>query len=546
MDQSTFNNQPYPRFDPHTGRRLPKPKEIFTPIEIFMAWSSMIAGYAFCRAFPFSSHPLGSLLYILMLYLVTYIYLIIKRKKLSGISITLSAAAIIISPSLILTANAFFHFLITVYAFAAWCYLVYASNGNCLEKGFSNFLIIDFSKAIFMLPFSSFEKIFSALTTKNNKKGKRIFVKILLGLLIALLPTAIVFALLSYDSNFVALSKKILILDWEDFFLHLFSFIMGIPIAMYLFGALYSSERNKCSDNITAEKCGFLSTKIRCIPLLTALAATCPILLVYCIFFASQWDYYLSAFSGILPDTLTYAEYARSGFFQLCAVSIINLILIALLGLFVRQKEGGPKILIRILSVIFSLITLILMATAFSKLYLYIQRFGLTPLRVYAGWFMIMLAVVFLLVIIKQLFRKFKIIPIGTLVCIVMFGILTLSGIDTWIAEYNTKRFINGSLETIDIAALEELGDAAIPSMVKIVLEMDNKNGTDIRALSFDEVYCYDKEQEQSDYKLLCTIIYNFADREPVKFFSFSFPRMRAEQAIADAKIEKLSLPDSH
>ena len=51
---------------------------------------------------------------------------------------------------------------------------------------------------------------------------------------------------------------------------------------------------------------------------------------VYLLFFGAQAATLFSAFAGVRPEGLTYAEYARQGFFELCGVAMINL---AVLGL---------------------------------------------------------------------------------------------------------------------------------------------------------------------------------------------------------------------
>jgi hypothetical protein len=104
---------------------------------------------------------------------------------------------------------------------------------------------------------------------------------------------------------------------------------------------------------------------------LTAFAAALPILVIYCIFFASQGKVYLSAFSGVLPQNFSYAEYAREGFFQLCSVSIINLIIIVAVITFMKKKTKAASVLLKIVSLIFSVFTLVLIATAIAKLVMY-------------------------------------------------------------------------------------------------------------------------------------------------------------------------------
>ena len=181
------------------------------------------------------------------------------------------------------------------------------------------------------------------------------------------------------------------------------------------------------------------------------------------------------------------------------------------------------------------MITLGLIATAFSKLYLYITRFGLTPKRIYAAWFMVILAVVFLLIILKQFVLRFRLIPTATLVCVALFGALALSGTDGVIARHNVDRYLDGSLKTVDVEAMEDLGDAAIPELVRLAKALDRANGTDISEFRYDVADFYDNYlYNRVGYALL-----NAADREPHTFYSFTLPRYRAEAALKSAGIRK-------
>ena len=63
---------------------------------------------------------------------------------------------------------------------------------------------------------------------------------------------------------------------------------------------------------------------------------------VYLVYLFSQLAYFFNAFRGLLPEgyDFSYAEYARRGFFELCAVAGINLVLLMGAMLFSRKKEG--------------------------------------------------------------------------------------------------------------------------------------------------------------------------------------------------------------
>lgn len=523
------------RYDPQTGipiytQKPPAEKENFSVPEVLFAWLSLLAGYAFCRVFPVTAHPFGGMLFIFAIFITTAIVLKCKGASFGAMPVAVGLTALLLTPALFISANAMIHFLVYVYALVVWCYFVYAVTGNQLEHGYSDLLIADFFKAVFVMPFASFEKLYRAVFSGKGKGSNKSFLKILLGVAIAIIPTAVVVALLSYDRAFVELFQKLIRFSWAEFFSHVFSAILGIPVGMYFYGLFYSSHKQKCGDTVTAEKCRAAAVRVKIVPAITAVAATLPVLAVYVIFFISQWQYYVSAFSGLLPNTTSFADYARSGFFQLCAVSVINLVFIILLQLFVRRKQTSPTAVTRVLSIIFSFFTMVLIATAIAKLALYVNRYGLTPKRVYAGWFMLMLAVIFVLILLKQVIHRIKLVPTTGLVCVVLFGVLALSGSDTLIAEYNVNRYLNGTLQTVDVDAMEDLGDAAVPAMVRLVKQLDQQNGTDIRTFDYDSA--------DEFYEEVGTYLYNAAAQGEYDLYSFTLPRAKAVKALRTAGIK--------
>jgi len=523
------------RYDTQTGEMIydlpaPKERETYSVFEILFAWLCLAAGYVFCRVFPVVLHPFGGFLFIVILLIGTVILQKCRKVRLGLMPMVLIGTALLLSPSLFLSANKLIHMLVYNYSLVVWLYSLYGADGGTLEGGYSDLLAMDFLKAVFVLPFTSFSKLLPALFSGKGK-GRGVLLKALLGIAMAVIPTAVVISLLSYDKSFTALFGKIFALDWGTLFSHIFSLLVAIPLAMYFYGVFFSSVRKKCVDKVTASRCREKASKLRLLPALTALVSVLPLLAVYGIFFISQWGYYTSAFTGVLPDNISYAEYAREGFFQLCAVSVINLLLIVLICFFVRRKEEKPTVLIRVLSLSFSVATLILMVTAFSKLYLYIDRFGLTPKRLYAGWFMVVLALVFILVMVKQFACRFKLLPTAMLACVGLFAVLALSRSDALIAEYNVDRYLNGSLKTIDISAMQDLGDAAIPSMARLGGELARRTGTTLAA--------YNYRTYNGLYDEVAAYLYHRAEyyKEPMSFFSFTLPRLRAERALDAAGI---------
>ena len=100
-----------------------------------------------------------------------------------------------------------------------------------------------------------------------------------------------------------------------------------------------------------------------------------------------------------------YAGFARDGFFELCRVSVVNLLVLWGLRLFQKTSPQRPTVATRIFDSLLCCQTLLLIALALCKMGLYIRYCGVTWLRVCTTWFMVLLAVVFGLMLLSQ-FRE--------------------------------------------------------------------------------------------------------------------------------------------
>jgi len=190
--------------------------------------------------------------------------------------------------------------------------------------------------------------------------------------------------------------------------------------------------------------------------------------LIYVVFFAAMGSYLFSGFAGRLPGGQTYADYARNGFFQLSVVAAINLAVVGFGDLFAVRRGGAYPSLLRWLSLALSVLTLLLIATAISKMALYIGAFGLTRLRLYTFSFMIALAVVFVVIGLRHLVR-FRVGPPLVSFLLVAFLALSWANTDRIIAEYNVSQYEAGHLTTLDIDYLaNSLSSATVPTLVEL------------------------------------------------------------------------------
>ena len=107
-----------------------------------------------------------------------------------------------------------------------------------------------------------------------------------------------------------------------------------------------------------------------------------------------------------------------------------------------------------------SVFTLLITATAISKMVLYIQNYGLTQLRVYTTWFMVLTALIFVYVIIRQFKANFPFMRAAAMTFTLMFALLCFSRPDAVIARYNME-YCSEQLTFTDIKEMCDLSSDA-------------------------------------------------------------------------------------
>ena len=422
--------------------------------ETVFAWIAVATAYIYCRMFPAYSRPLGAFLLIMALYAAGGIFMRISGKaRQNRRSVFTVASAMLFSLSFLLSSNGLIHFL--AFAWAVGCFFLWImfSFGGGLEARAGGLLFYDVLKATVVMPFASFGAAFSSLLPLRKKDGTpqrcgRQVGFAALGLFAAIIPTAIVIALLSYDEAFGRIGERIGKFLSDDILDRAVALLFAIPISAYGFGAFISGIDPKNEKYMSADSCRKFSDSAKFAPETTACFALLPLLIVYAVFFISQWSYYVSAFSGRLPEGVEiYSKYAREGFGELCAVSGINAAVMLVISAFTkRRRTDRHSPVMRVFIGLLAVSTLILVATALSKMALYINAYGLTRLRVYASWFMILIAAGFLIALIKEIAPRFNAVCALLAVFVLLFGALALSDPDRIIAEYNVDRYIDGTL----------------------------------------------------------------------------------------------------
>ncbi len=289
-----------------------------------------------------------------------------------------------------------------------------------------------------------------------SKKEHRTIKKIILGIIITIPLLIIVLILLaSADSIFFSKIINLLIKVFSlgifesETYINLFlRIIIILFLSVYLIALLYNIiEDNFCENDVNSKtKKGI--DKIIGNTMLTILN------IVYLIFCYIQISVLFMKIGNMLD--YEYATYARQGFFQLMAVSLINLSLILIT--FRRNEQDNRLNYTKIMNICLAIFTLIILCSSFYRMYLYEQEFGYTFLRLMVYFILITEAILIIATIMYIIGMKINLCKTFFVVIVSMYILVNYINIDNMIAKNNIdKYFASGTEAEIDIYYLQTL-----------------------------------------------------------------------------------------
>jgi Domain of unknown function (DUF4173) len=159
---------------------------------------------------------------------------------------------------------------------------------------------------------------------------------------------------------------------------------------------------------------------------------------------------------------LTYAEYARHGFFELLAVAVLVLLVLLAADALVPGRKGGGALVFRCLCAGLLALVFVVMASALQRMRLYEHAYGLTQLRVYAVGIIAWLGVVFAWYGVTVLRGRRRSFALGAVVAgFAATAVLNLVNPDALIVRTNLDR------SRVDVPYVAGLSDDAVPAMLE-------------------------------------------------------------------------------
>lgn len=326
-----------------------------------------------------------------------------------------------------------------------------------------------------------FTKVFGKLSNQQKNQTKDTMLKkVLLGVLISLPILAILVALLSS-------ADQVFHRFFRDFFDGIFkldftkiSFLITFALIwIYAIGYVVQAKINHDQ--------GLSPVVMKNVQVDIVVGATVLILinLLFFVFSAIQVAFLFRGGFMTLPEGMVYSEYAREGFFQLLLVTIINFsVIITFVSLLKGSMTSG---LLRVLLLLLCLFTSVLIASSFYRMYLYIDVYGYTVLRLCVVTFLVMEVLLIAVTMVTLLHSNFAFGKWFVSICFLFYLIVNVTGTDYVATRLNIDRYFQGKQETLDVTFTRTDG--------LYLIEEFRQNGHDIPLRQYYDYY-YDPGEE--------------------------------------------------
>ena len=438
----------------------------------YLLISALILGFLFDLLFYGKPLGLSYPLYIIALYIVLFWNMKKNRLLKFESRLLLGIPILALSFSYLIYSNQIFavlNFVVIPILFVAQTLLLTSNNRY---EWFKSQFLLEVIHGIVARPLVNCLKPFSVISTFANRGASpskfRVASKVFTGFLAAMALLMIIVPLLaSADDVFRQLIERIPNvfrgLSMNELFPRL---IMVTVVTCLVFSYLWSLFRAKTRLNEAVTEIDSRQKPGAFLDPITTSTMLLLIDLLYAVFMAIQFSYLFGSLRYGLPQNFTFAQYARKGFFELVAVTLINLII--LLGTMNFTKSSGSKLnkVVKILNTALVASTFVMLLSAHFRMSMYEDVYGFTYLRVLTHAFMGYLFVLFVITLVKIWRQTEHLLKYYLVISVVAYTLINYINIDSIIVKNNLERYNKGN--PIDILYLTTLSYDVVPKLVDL------------------------------------------------------------------------------
>lgn len=180
------------------------------------------------------------------------------------------------------------------------------------------------------------------------------------------------------------------------------------------------------------------------------LPALAVLVLLYLLFLAVQSAGLFGGPAYLQARGLSYAQWARSGFFQMVGVTVVNLSVL-LAALTFARREGRSWRLLRGLAAALVAESLVLLCSAAWRMTLYVTAYGLSFKRLLAYWGMGMMALFFLAALRKVFRPDFAFCKAAFPLALAGWLVLNCIPTDYLVAKNQVDQYLDGRSSTVSV-----------------------------------------------------------------------------------------------
>ena len=348
--------------------------------------------------------------------------------------------------------------------------------------------------AVFPYTFGNFDvpykKLFKGV--RRGSKGQGVLFTVL-GL-VCTIPFLIILTLLFSNADF-AFAQSLSKITFYFYDLPVAKIIgtilLGVLMTVYILPLFFALDADYPQPEAGNKRKGILPN--------AAVTAFLAVLIALEVYFSYFQVRYLFLNLGTLPEGVSYAEYARGGFFEIAAATLLTVALIFAATVLTRRNEDEELPLsVRLLLTVFSACVALMFASSYYRMLMYMDAYSMTIRRVGVCWLMALMLAVLIGVIIYIWKPDFALTRYTIFTVLVFVLALNLMHLGATVSKNNVDRYFQeqeAEVKTgyqLDENYLYTLLPASAPDLARL-LETPDYASYDLR-VRLNEI----SEQEQS------------------------------------------------